>query len=321
MRVAVIGAGAIGGLYGGVLARAGHEVSFLARGEHLRAIQSRGLHVESPTFGAFDVGARASDDPADLGQAELVLFTVKTYDLDLAAQAARQILAPDASLVTFQNGLEAPDQVAALVGEGRVLIGTTGIEATIREPGVVAHMSAWHYVTISALNGPPTPRVEQIVQIMRDAGISASVAADGRRALWEKAWMLIPMATITAVCQSPIGPIRDLPHTRQLLARLLDEVDAVARACGYDLAEARERARGLIENAPPNMKASMARDFEKGGRTELEALTGALVRLAEARGVDVPAYQTAYAILELRQQSMAGQDRSEKTLGIGASGR
>ena len=321
MRVAVIGAGAIGGVYGGVLARAGHQVGFLARGDHLRAIQSRGLTVESPTFGSFVVHATASDKPAELGRAELVLFTVKTYDLDQAAPAARQLLAEDGRLVTFQNGLEAPDQVAAVVGEQPVLIGTTGIEATIREPGVVAHMSAWHYVTVSALHGPPTPRVEHIAQVMREAGINASVAADGRRALWEKAWMLIPMATITTVCQAPIGPIRDLAETRRLLNTLLDEVGAVAAACGYALAEARERARGLVQNAPPNMKASMARDFEKGGRTELEALTGALVRLAEARGVEVPAARTAYAILKLRQQSLDARAAAEKPLGIGAVGR
>ena len=321
MRIAVIGAGAIGGLYGGVLAQAGHEVSFLARGEHLRVIQSRGLKVESPVFGSFVVPARASDRAADLAESELVLFTVKSYDVDEAAQAARQVLSAAGSLITFQNGLEAPDQVAAVVGEPRVLIGTTGLETTIREPGVVVHAGNWHFVTVSALNGPPTPRVEEVCEILRGAGINASVVADGRRALWEKAWMLIPMATITSVCRASIGPIRELPETRRLLEALLDEVGAVARACGYDLAEARDRAWGLIENAPYTMKASMARDFERGNRTELEALTGALVRMADARHVAVPAARTAYAILKLRQHVEAEQDGTQKPLGIGAVGR
>jgi 2-dehydropantoate 2-reductase len=303
MRVGVVGAGAIGGLYGGVLARAGHQVSFLARREQLRAIQSRGLTIESPTFGNFVVQVPASDDPAELGQAELVLFAVKTYDLEEAAQAAQHMLASDGSLVTFQNGLEAPDQVAAMLGEERVLIGTTGLEVTILEPGVIGHLADWHYVTVSALNGPPSEPVERTTAALRAAGINASVAADGHRALWEKALVLIPMATVTSVCRSAIGPIRELPATRQLALTVLDEVARVAGACGYELPEAHERARGTIENAPPTMKASMARDFERGKRTELEALTGAIVRLAASAGVDVPTTRTAYAILKLRELS------------------
>jgi 2-dehydropantoate 2-reductase len=309
MRVAVIGAGGIGGLYGGLLARAGHQVSFLARGEHLRAIQARGLEVRSAEFGTFVVRGVASDDAAELGQADLVLFAVKTYDLDQAAIAAKQVLAPQASLLTFQNGLDAPDQVAAIVGREHVLIGTTGLETTILEPGVIGHLSKWHFLTVSALDGPPTPQVDHVAEAFRSAGATVSVAPDGRRTLWEKAWALIPMATITAVCRAPIGEIRDLPETRALVETLLDEVSAVARARGYDLPEARARAHAMMmEIAPPGMKASMARDFERGGRTELEALTGALVRLADAQGVDVPATRTAYAILKLRQQVETGHE-------------
>jgi 2-dehydropantoate 2-reductase len=319
MRIAVIGAGGIGGLYGGLLARAGHQVSFLARGEHLRAIRARGLEVRSAEFGTFVVQGVASDDAAELGQADLMLFAVKTYDLDQAAFAAKDVLGPQSSLMTFQNGLDAPDQVAEVVGEGRVVIGTTALETTILEPGVIGHLSKWHTVTVSALDGPPTPRVDQVAEALRGAGINVGVTLDGRRTLWEKAWALIPMATITTVCRAPIGQIRDLPETRALVETLLDEVSAVARACGYDLPEARARAHAmLMEVAPPGMKASMARDFERGGRTELEALTGALVRMADARGVDVPATRTAYAILKLRQHIEADV---ENRLGIVASGR
>jgi 2-dehydropantoate 2-reductase len=321
MRVTVIGAGAIGGLYGGVLARAGHEVSFLARGEHLRAIQSNGLKIQSPTFGTFVVRGRASDDPSDLGEADLVLFTVKTYDLPEAALAARQTLTADGCLVTFQNGLDAPDLAAAVVGEDRVLIGTTGIESTVLEPGVIGHLSDWHFVTVSSLDGPPTVRVEQIAELLGSAGINVSVVDDGRKALWEKALPLIPMATITSVCRAPLGPIRDLPETRHLTETLLDEVAAVGAAYGFDLADALERARGILRTAPAQMKASMARDFEKGGRTELEALTGALVRLAEARGIDVPANAACYAVLKLRQQLESRRAGAENVLGIGAGGR
>jgi 2-dehydropantoate 2-reductase len=302
MRVAVIGAGGIGGLYGGLLARAGHEVSLLARGEHLRAIQQQGLKVQSAQFGSFEVHARASDDPRDLGQAELVLFAVKTYDLDSAAQAARQVLAADGCLVTFQNGLDAPDRLAEIVGGERVLIGTTGLETTILEPGVIGHLSAAHYVSVAALHGPPTEQVRAVVATLRGAGINAAEAADGHRALWDKAFILIPMATITSVCQAPIGPIRELPETSALLDDLLDEVAAVAAAYGHDLGPARQAVRGLIDGWAYEGKASMARDFERGRPTELEAITGALVRLGADRGIDVPVARTAYALLKLRQQ-------------------
>jgi 2-dehydropantoate 2-reductase len=318
MRVAVVGAGGIGGLYGGLLAKAGHEVSFLARGEHLRAMQQRGLEIRSAEFGTFVVHGRASDNVADLGEADLVLFGVKTFDLEPAAQLARQVLVPSGSLLTFQNGLDAPDRVAEIVGDERVLISTTGLETTILEPGVIGHLSKMHYVFVAALNGLPTPRVETVVEALRGAGINVSAAEDGRRALWEKAWILVPMATITSVCRAPIGPIRDLPETHQLVEALIDEVTAVARVYGYDLPEARERARGVIESWPASGKASMARDFERGNRTELEALTGALVRMAESRGVDVPASRTCYAILKLRQQLEAG---AENRVGAATGGR
>jgi 2-dehydropantoate 2-reductase len=301
MRIGVVGAGGIGGLYGGVLARAGHELRFLARGAHLNAIRDRGLEVRSADFGTFAVRVPASEDPAELGQVELVLFAVKTYDLAPAAEAARQLLAPTASLVTFQNGLDAPERVAAVVGEQHVLIGTTGLETTILEPGVVGHLTPGHYVTVSALAGPATPQVEQVAELLRSAGIKTSVVQDGRQALWEKALFLSPMAAITAVCQAPIGPIRDVPQGAALAEALVREAAAVAAAMGYDLPEATQTALGRLRGLPPTMKASMARDFERGQRTELEALIGALVRLADAQAVPVPATRTIFAILKVQE--------------------
>jgi 2-dehydropantoate 2-reductase len=319
MRVAVIGAGGIGGLYGGLLVRAGHQVSLLARGDHLRAIQDHGLHVQSAQFGSFAVQPQvASSDARQLGTADLVLFAVKTYDLDAAANAARQTLADDGRLLTFQNGIDAPDRVAEIVGADRVLIGTTGLETTILEPGVIGQLSPMHYVSVAALHGPPTPRVNAVVETLRGAEINASAVEDGHRALWEKAWILLPMATITSVCRAPIGPIRDLPETRWLVDQLIDEVSAVAASCGYDLPQAAERAREGIRTWSYQGKASMARDFERGTRTELEALTGALVRLADANGVDVPVSRMAYALLKLREQLTS---QAEMGVGTAAVGR
>ena len=318
MRVAVIGAGGIGGLYGGMLARAGHSVSFLARGPHLDAIRARGLEIRSAEFGTFTVQAPASADPADLDPADLVLFAVKTYDLDAAAASARQLLAPDASLLTFQNGVEAPAQVAAIVGQSPVLIGTTRVETTVLEPGVIGHLSRGHLITASELDGPPTARVEQVVDTLKAAGLNAVVVPDGQRALWEKAAVLIPMSTVTAVCRSPFGAIREMPETRQLILTLLDEVRTVARAGGVELGDAVGPPGLSLDSAPAAMTTSLARDFERGRRTELDALAGALVRLADARGVDVPATRTAYAILKLRAQQEAG---AIEALGVVATRR
>ncbi|MBV9580216.1 MAG: ketopantoate reductase family protein [Chloroflexi bacterium] len=175
-----------------------------------------------------------------------------------------------------------------------------------------------HYVFVGALHGPPTPRVSEVVATLREAEINASAADDGHRALWEKAWILWPMATITSVCRAPIGPIRELPETYRLVDQLIDEVAAVGRACGYDLPEASQRARSVIGGWAYDGKASMARDFERGNRTELDALTGALVRLAAANGVDVPVARMAYALLKLRQQFESGV---EKGLGATHPGR
>jgi 2-dehydropantoate 2-reductase len=195
-----------------------------------------------------------------------------------------------------------------------VLIGTTVLETTILEPGVIGHLSPFHSVTVSALEGAPTAQVEHVASMLSAAGINTSVVQDGRRALWEKALFLSPMAAITAVCQSAIGPIRDEPSTSALLDTLVHEVALVGKACGYDLDDASrvvlERARGL----PPTVKASMARDFERGGRTELEALLGKLVQLAETHGVDAPAFRTIYAVLKLRE-------RASEPMGVSAPGR
>jgi 2-dehydropantoate 2-reductase len=304
MRVAVIGTGGVGGLYGGVLAKAGHEVRFLARGAHLAAIRERGLEIRSTQFGSFTVQGLASDNPKDLGQADLALFAVKTYDLAQAAQGLTNVLGEGSMVLTFQNGLEAPDRVAEIVGAEQVLIGTSALETYVAEPGLIAHTSAFHMVTISELNGPPSPRLQQLYEVLKQAGINVQIVEDGRRALWQKAFNLIPIATATSLCETTIGPIRDLPETAALLESLLQELQAVAAGCGYELPEAPTTARGFIANAHPGFTSSMARDFERGRRTELDALTGAVVRLAQARGVDVPATRTAYAVLKLRETTL-----------------
>jgi 2-dehydropantoate 2-reductase len=302
MRIGVVGAGGTGGLYGALLAKAGHDVVFLARGAHLAALQRRGLRVRSADFGDFAVKARASETPGDLGQSDLLVFAVKTYDLEPAALAAAEMLAPDGHALTLQNGIDAPDRLAAVVGEDRVLIGTTALETTILEPGLIGHLTPGHVINVASFRGPPSPAVERVVETLKGAGITTNAMPDGHRALWEKAFLLIPMALLTSVCQSPIGPIRELPETRAFAALLLDDVARVAAACGYDLARQAALGPTILDRPPATMKASMARDFERGRHTELDALSGTLVRLADQHGLDIPATRIAHGILKLRTE-------------------
>jgi 2-dehydropantoate 2-reductase len=301
MRIAVIGAGGTGGLYGGVLARAGHDVRFLARGPHLQAIQARGLQIRSADFGTFTVHALASDNPLDLGQAELVIFAVKLYDLDTAATALQFVLGRDGHVLTLQNGLEAPDHIAQIVGAERVLIGTTSLETTIVEPAVVGHLSPGHVVNVAAYQGLPTPDVEHVAETLRQAGIMTQVAKDGRQALWDKACMLIPIATVTSVCRATVGQVRDVPEAYAVVDAVLSELVAVARADGYDVSAARQRATNMWNTLPWAWKTSMMRDFERANRTELDWLTGAVVRLGDKYGVEVPVSRGIYGVLKLRE--------------------
>ncbi|MGH2364709.1 MAG: ketopantoate reductase family protein [Chloroflexota bacterium] len=311
MRIAVIGAGGVGGFLGGLLARAGHDVAFLARGPHLLAIRQRGLQVRSPQAGTFTVHPLASDDPGDLGERELALLGVKMYDFAAAAEAARHLLAPNGRAVTIQNGLDAPDELAAAIGPDRVIAGTAAIEATILEPGVIGHLIPVHQLRLAALQGPPTEPLNQLAAVFREAGIAAATAPDGRQALWEKMGILVPFATLTSAGNLTLGDILSVPEAEELFARLTTELLAVASACGHDVAAAVAAYRALVAqnaSAMAGFTSSMNRDFCAGKRhTELEWITGKLVRLGVESRVDVTTHQTLYGLLKARTHQRTHQ--------------
>lgn len=319
MKVAVIGAGGVGGFLAVMLARGGHDVSVLARGAHLQAIQQHGLRLRSQQFGDLAVRPTASSDPAALGRAELVIVGVKMYDFEAAAHAAGQALADTGVALTIQNGLDAPNLLAQVVGERRVLIGTASIEATVLEPGVIGHLVPIHSLTISEFAGGPTPRLEAMLAIFKGCEINASIAPDGRQALWDKAASLIPIATLTASAGAGIGLIYNLPETRQLFDALMHEAAAVASAHGHRVDAAQAGFTAMMQQAArvrPDFTTSMDRDFRNGRRTELEWLTGSLIRLAGERQVDVPVHRVLYALLKLEEQRTA--NRSSRLAGATA---
>ena len=304
MRVAIIGTGGVGGFLGALLARAGHDVRFLARGAHLAAIRERGLELRSKQFGDFTVTAPASDEPAQIGPADLALLAVKMYDFEAGAQAVATALAPDGLALTIQNGLDAPYLLATQIGAGRVLAGTAAIEAAVLEPGVVGHLVPLHQLTVSELEGDPMPRLEELLAQLRAADVNASIQPSAFDALWTKAVMLIPFATATTAANCGLGALMASDEARALVRALSDEALAVAQASGARLSErvlSFERMAEAMTPKTPAFTSSMNRDFAAGKPLELEWLTAKLTRLADEHRVPAPAHKALEAVIRARQ--------------------
>jgi 2-dehydropantoate 2-reductase len=308
VRVLVMGAGAVGGYYGAALAGRGHGVTFVARGEHLRALRERGLTIRSGGQATVVSPIRAVADPADAGGLfDLVLFTVKGHDTEGAALALRPAVGPDTAVLTLQNGVESGDRLGALLGAECILIGTTTIATTIAEPGVIVQANPLRRIELGEPSGRMTPRITSIAGALQDAGVETRVTTDVRRAVWEKFIRLAPGATVTTACQATIGEVRSTPEGAALYRALISETVAVARASGITLpADAVETAMRVIEALPADMRTSMQLDYAGRRRVELEDLTGAVVRLGRRLGVPTPVYDVLYAALRVRAQAFGG---------------
>jgi len=283
------------------LDHAGHDVVFVARGAHLEAMRDRGLEVRrgEQRIHLHPVNAIATPDQAG-GMVDLVMFAVKCYDLESAAEALRPVVSPETSLLTLQNGIDAPDELAARLGTGHVLAGTAAIFSAIVEPGVI-ETGPLVRITLGERSGEVTPRVHAVAAVLREAGVEAIVSSDARRALWEKLLLLAPNATITSACGLPMGPIRERPEGAALYRKLVDEVTATGRAAGVNLdSDAAEQAYATLMSLPPDSTTSMQRDFAAHRRVELAHITGAVVREARKHSVPVPAFETLYAVLKVR---------------------
>lgn len=315
MRIVVMGAGGVGGYYGGRLAQAGEDVWFVARGRHLAALRERGLRVRS-TKGDFELHpVQATDDPGTIPTpVDLVLFCVKSWDTEAAAAAIRPIVGPETGVLTLQNGVENEDRLAAVFGAERVLAGTTQIETTIAEPGLIAHTSPFAKIRFGEWTDGRSPRVVRILAAFERAGVDAEIVDDSRRALWEKFLFLAATAGLTSLTRGTVGEVRGHPLTRELLVEALAEIGAVARARGIALPpDAEAKALAFIDSVPFGMKSSMQRDLERGSRLEVDALSGAVVRLGREHGVPTPVHFTIYAALALA-------DAKNRGLPIGQAG-
>jgi 2-dehydropantoate 2-reductase len=297
MRIAVFGAGSVGGYFGGRLALAGEDVVFIARGTHLQAMRAQGLRVES-SKGDFTVpSVQATDEPAQVGPVEVVLVAVKAWQVPEAAQAIRPMLAPETCVVPLQNGLEAPAQVAAAVGPQHVLGGTCVISSTIAAPGCIRHLGLDPSITFGALDGRTSPRAERLREALTRAGVTAIIPADIQVAIWEK-FMAIRFGPVGAVARAPAGVLRSVPETRRLVEQACVETLTVARARGIALAEdSPAKTMTALDSIAPGIIASLQRDIEAGRPSELDALTAALVRLGAEVGVATPLHAFIYHTL------------------------
>lgn len=301
MKIAIVGSGAVGGFYGALLARQGHDVSFIARGAHLEAIRRDGLRVRG-AVGDFAARGRAESDTRRIGESDLVIFAVKTYDNDSALPMLGPLVGSRTCVLTLQNGVDSVDEVAAAVGREHVLGGSTYVATAIAEPGLIEQTGTHRRIVFGEVvdgAGVPSARVNEIAQIMRQADIQAEPVADARPALWEKFVYLAPFAGFTGAARLPIGPLRELPGFFDLALRACEEVASVARAEGVSLPTSLQHLlRTYIDALPFETRSSLLIDLQSGKRIEVESLQGSVVRRASAKGVPVPIMQTLYAVLK-----------------------
>jgi 2-dehydropantoate 2-reductase len=302
MKVIVLGAGAIGAYYGGQLARTGHDVTLYARGENLSAIRRNGLEIRTPE-GSSTIELKATDRADELGDADFAIVGVKCYSLESIGPVVQQVATRGATIVPFLNGVETTDRMTRLeVPRERILGGVTRISVARVQPGVVERRGPFQSVIIGELDGSTSDRVTRIAAAFRAAGVDAKASTQITVDLWEKFVFIAAMAGSCGLARSPVGPLRDTPLGRRLLQRAVQEVIDVARASGINLpAEESAEVVGAIYGLPPGTKPSFLLDLEAGGPNELDILSGAVSRYAEAVGVSTPVHDTVTAALSPRQ--------------------
>jgi 2-dehydropantoate 2-reductase len=304
MKIAVIGAGGVGGFYGGRLAHAGFDVTFIARGAHLDAMRARGLTIENEAQGSIHVpGVKATDDPATIGPVDFVLIAVKLWDTEAAARAVKPVTGPDTAVLSLQNGVIKDDILRREFGAAAVMGGVGYVGTHIARPGVIHQTGTLQRLIVGEYDGRRSPRAEWLLAALLKAGIQAEIAADIRRTLWEKYTFLVGLSGTTATMRKTIGPIRENPQTRAFLLDLMKEVVTVGRAHGVALPEnyAGERLE-FADSVSPDMTSSMHHDLERGNPLEVEWLSGGVVQLGRQVGVPTPANRAVWDILALHSQ-------------------
>jgi 2-dehydropantoate 2-reductase len=297
MRVLVVGAGGVGGYFGARLARAGVSVTFLARGAHLEAIQRHGLRVRSSAEGEWTVKVDATGDAQRLAPADVVLFCVKSFDTQAAAEAIAPAIGPETAVVSLQNGVDNEEALGHVLGPGHAVGGVAWVFAAIESPGVIVHRLGGR-LAFGELDGRPSPRLERLQATFASAGVAAEVSKDITRVLWEKYLLIGAQAGMTALTRAPIGVIRSTAETWLMYRRLVEELAALGLASGVRLAP--DVVDSIVRDAgalAPTVFSSLHTDLTQGRRLELEALHGHALRLGQRLGVATPMLFAVYAAL------------------------
>ncbi len=297
MRIAIVGAGAVGGYFGGLLARAGNEVILLARGEHLDAIRKKGLDVRS-NWGNFNVPVQATDNPTEVGPVDLAFLTVKTYQNAAAIPCMAPLMGSATSVITLQNGVEAYKEVGRAYGMERVLPGAAYIETHVAESGVVEQVGEVVRIVFGEADGSSTQRALDIQETFRAAEINSELADDVLKALWTKFIFIATLAGVTSTSRASMEPLLADPQSRSMALACLREIEAVGRAEGVGLdVDVVDKIMAYMESTAKDLHASMHTDLELGRPLELEALNGTVVRLGREHGVPTPVNDILYSLL------------------------
>ncbi|MEO2082416.1 MAG: 2-dehydropantoate 2-reductase [Desulfurobacteriaceae bacterium] len=302
MKFVIFGAGGVGGFYGGLLARCGHEVVFIAREKHLGAMKEKGLTVKSFKHGEWTVKennrVKFTDNPKEAGKADVVLVCVKSYDTEKVAPLIKEMLKEDSVVVSVQNGIENEEILAEYLGKEKVLGATAFVGTYVKEPGVVVHEAAG-LLEIGELSGKISERVEKLVEEMKKCGIEARVSRDIRYTLWKKLVWNVAFNPYSVITGATVGEILSLPESREIVKALMEECYRVAEAYGVKLKPS--IMEKYLKSSPDlkDYKTSMLLDFERGKPIELEGITGALIRKAEKAGVDVLYNRCVYGTVKL----------------------
>jgi 2-dehydropantoate 2-reductase len=299
MRIAVVGAGGVGGGFGAALAKAGADVTFIARGAHLAAMKSAGLKVQGGRGETHLVPTRATDDPASIGTVDIVLFCVKLWDVESAGAQIRPLVGPDTAVIPLQNGIDAAERLIPILGASAVMGGVAQISASIVGPGLILQVGTFMRMIFGEFDGKPSKRAEDFLALCLKAGFDATLSGQILTELWMKFILLAANASIMALARQPIGRLRDDPDLRPIFIAAYQEAIDVGRARGVALpADALDRILEFTGHAPPAMKPSMALDLERGNRLELPWLGGKVADLGRELGVPTPTHRLMYAMLK-----------------------
>lgn len=298
MKILVMGTGGVGGYYGGLLAQQGNEVTFIARGAHLYAIRHEGLKVKS-AHGDFTLSpANATDDPANVGPVDLILFCVKTYNTDEAAEAIVPAVGPQTAVMSVQNGIDAAERIGRAVGLEHVVGAATWLSSAVQEPGVIKQISQFRRIVFGELGGGSSERIQSIYEVLNNTGVTVEISENIQKVLWTKFVFIAAVSSIGSLTRLPMGDYRSVPEARTLLTYIMEEITALAGAQGVLLdPDVVQKSLEFIDNSGAHIKPSMQLDVESGHRTEIESMIGVIGRKGRELGIPTPAADFVYASL------------------------